>query len=141
MLREQDDLHSDSSESLDVAATESWEGIPEDTTLDREDEYVDDDRFATVTVEAVDVSKDGVRKSREDEDTDDDIPDIRTPRRDDLSAQAARSRSTSKRGSKEPFKGARKKKKKFRYESKAERKVTRLKEKSGNKAKAKARRT
>ena len=35
--------------------------------------------------------------------------------------------------------GPKKKKKKFKYESKAERKVTRYKERSGNRAKAKAR--
>ena len=125
---------------------EPWDGIGEnhEPLVDHEDEYIDEDRFTTVTVEAVDISKDGLQKAVQDEEnesetSDKDVPDGR-PRK----SMALQGRTGSEKGkrtwTKEPPSGPKKKRKqKFRYESKAERKVTRYKEKSGNKAKAKAR--
>lgn len=112
---------------------EVWGGIQEEEetpeaeeVLDREEEYVDEDRWTTVTVEAVDVSKEGLKKVGV-EDSDD--------------AEALDLVATEEKGEvKEKKKWPKKeKKKKFRYESKAERKFTRGKQKAGNKARADAR--
>jgi len=86
---------------------------------------VDEDRYTTVTVEEVDVSKEGLLKVV-DEDSDE-APDL-------VPVEKEGREDTSKK--KWPKK---EKKKKFRYESKAERKVTRGKQKAGNKARADAR--
>jgi ribosomal RNA-processing protein 17 len=108
---------------------EVWAGIQEEEpaeveVLDREEEYVDEDRWTTVTVEAVDISKEGLKKVRE-EDDEDEVPELVVEKQD---------------GKEEKNKWPKKeKKKKFRYESKAERKFTRGKQKAGNKARADAR--
>ena len=136
MLREQDGELSDSSENLQG---DQWDGIAEDTVVDHEDEYVDDDRFTTVTVEAVNVSRDGLHKVAGDDDesgasgtegADEEPPGDRRP----TGSQNGKRTWTEK-----PPNGPKKKKKKFKYESKAERNVTRYKERSGNREKAKAR--
>jgi len=108
---------------------EGWGGIEEekvvDEFLDHEEEYVDEDRYTTVTVEAVDVSKDGLLKVV-DKDSDEapDLVPVETKGKEDPPKK------------KWPKK---ERKKKFRYESKAERKFTREKQKAGNKARADAR--
>ncbi len=108
---------------------EVWGGIREEEpakteVLDREEEYVDEDRWTTVTVEAVDISKEGLKKVRE-EGHEDEVPELAVEKQD---------------GKEEKKKWPKKeKKKKFRYESKAERKFTRGKQKAGNKARADAR--
>jgi ribosomal RNA-processing protein 17 len=118
---------------------EPWGGIGDPILVDCEEEYVDEDRFTTVTVEAVDVSRDGLCKvAKEDEDSED-------PNVSGFGNTASTTKGTSKdhngksgRAKERPG-VARAKKKKFRYESKAERKITRHKEKLGNKTKAIAR--
>ena len=108
---------------------EVWGGIQEEEPvemelLDREEEYVDEDRWTTVTVEAVDISKEGLKKVRE-EDDEEEVPELVVEKQD---------------GKEEKKKWPKKeKKKKFRYESKAERKFIRGKQKAGNKARADAR--
>lgn len=101
--------------------------------LDHEEEFIDEDLYTTVTVEAVDISKDGFHKVAQEE-----------QEGDDESNKATAGRSSTRPGAKriwtkERPNGPKKKKKPFRYESKADRKVTRFKERSGNKSKAKAR--
>ena len=111
-----------------------WGGIEDEgdtavkavEVLDHEEEYVDEDRYTTVTVEAVNVSKEGLQKVADD-DSD--------PEKEVEYAKPAAKEETGKK--KWPKK---ERKKKFRYESKAERKVTRGKQKAGNKARADARR-
>jgi ribosomal RNA-processing protein 17 len=100
--------------------------VPVVEPVDHEEEYIDEDKYTTVTVEAVDISKVGFSKSRG-EDSEDES---------DKEAPALVEKEEK------PKKAWPKKapKKKFRYESKAERKVTRGKQKAGNKAKADARR-
>jgi ribosomal RNA-processing protein 17 len=112
---------------------EVWGGIQEEEetveaeeVLDREEEYVDEDRWTTVTVEAVDVSKEGLKKVGEEDSDDAEAPDL----------VALEEKGEEKEKKKWPKK---EKKKKFRYESKAERKFTRGKQKAGNKARADAR--
>ena len=113
--------------------------------LDREDEYIDEDKYTTVTVEAMDVTRDGLQKAFE--------VDGRKPTNEDGAAAGDDKGSPTEVGKPEQGKRVwtkekpkktkdqpKKKKRKFRYESKADRKVTRQKEKAGNKAKAKERR-
>lgn len=145
MIREADGLAADSSEEGDEGEEEPWDGIKDshDALVDHEDEYMDEDRFTTVTVEAVKVSKDGLQKVVQDEENDSEVSGIDRPDGEPHKTTPLQGRTGSEKGkriwTKEPPTGPRKRKKKFRYESKAERKVTRHKEKSGNKAKAKAR--
>ena len=124
---------------------EPWDGIKDNQnpSVDHEDEYMDEDRFTTVTVEAVDVSKDGLQKAVQEEEDASEAGDTNRSDRDPPEPTASQGRTGSEKGkrlwTKEPPSGLRKKRKKFRYETKAERKATRYKEKLGNKVKARAR--
>lgn len=83
--------------------------------VDLEEEYIDEDRYTTVTIEAVNVDKDGMHKpDAEDDRADDDAED-----REGKDARAAKSRGAPEKPKKEWPKKP--KKKKFRYESKIER--------------------
>lgn len=118
----------------DDSKDEAWDGISDDHSLepiDNEAEYIDEDRYTTVTVEAVDVSKEGLHKVAEDEDTVEE-GDSREPKipSDTTEVKTGANRKV----------WPKKIRKKFRYESKAERKITRGKQKAGNKVKADARR-
>ena len=142
MLKRQNRALSESSDEESSIEVDQWNGIVEDTVVDHEDEYVDEDRYTTVTVEAMDVSKDGFHKTfmHEQENqapTTTNPVERGTPNSNAKEGQNARQekRLRTKERPSEP----KKRKKKFRYESKAERKVNRYKERSGNKAKAKAR--
>ncbi|KAL8770764.1 MAG: hypothetical protein Q9209_003631 [Squamulea sp. 1 TL-2023] len=121
----------------------SSNGLEEPVKVDHEDDYLDEDKHTVVTVEAVDVSHEGLQ--RREEGSDEEGDDISRPKNTEripgrpLSGDAETGKKDQRidRGfQKQP----KKKKKKFRYESKAERKVTRMKERSGGKAKAKERR-
>ena len=144
-LIQEANVTSDLSEQDPEGGEEPWHGIKEDHEMlvDREDEYMDGDRFTTVTVEAVDVSKDGLQKAIQDDENDTeasgkDGPDGESQETESVQGETA-SEKRRRVWTKEPPSGPRKRKKKFRYENKAERKATRYKEKSGNKAKARAR--
>lgn len=117
---------------------QNWDGIAEPAPIDEEAEYVDEDRHTTVTIEAVDVTRDGLQKVIE-EDTESDEDDPESGKEATQNMDGKSEVKTKRVWTKERPGGPKKKKKKFRYESKAERKVTRHKERSGNKAKAKAR--
>lgn len=133
---------SDSAQGKD----DQWDGIAEPPTMNHEAEYVDDDRFTTVTVEAVDVSREGFHKVAEEadiEDTDGEKGGPETPkdpgsgeREDQKDASSGKRKWTKERPG-----GLKKKKKKFRYESKVERKMTRHKERSRNSKQAKERKS
>ena len=149
MMRNAGSVASDSNEGEEQedheTEEEPWDGIKDNQNppVDHEDEYMDEDRFTTVTVEAVDVSKDGLQKVlQEEEDESEAVNTVRSDR-EPPESRASQGRTRSEKGkriwTKEPPSGPRKKRKKFRYETKAERKATRYKEKSGNKAKARAR--
>ena len=145
ILREQGNVTSDASGEDNIAGGKQWEGIAEEPTVDHEHEYHDDDRFTTVTVEAVDVSKDGLHKSPQNDNVSSNAISPDGPQEDlrGLSAGEVQpgSRTKKRTWSKESPNKPKKKKKKFRYGSKAERKITRFKERSGNNTKAKARKT
>ena len=142
MLKKQSRTLSESSDEESLIELEQWDGIVEDTIVDHEDEYVDEDRYTTVTVEAVDVSRDGLHKIIMDE-QENQAPTTTGPVEGATANSDTKARQDTKQEkhlrSKDPPSGPKKKRKKFRYESKAERKVSRYKERSGNKAKAKAR--
>lgn len=113
---------------------EPWDGIAEEPLVDNEVEFSDDDRYTTVTVESVQVSRDGLHKLTQEGERDEIESDTHTVSRAPPSTDQHGKRIWTK-----DRHGGPRKKKKFRYESKAERKATRYKERLGNKSKAKAR--
>ena len=134
-----DEDHADSGSDDDERA--SWEGcedgVEEKTT--REDEYYsDDDKHTTVTVEPVDVSREGLKATSAGEGN--------GPNQHGHEPQSANEapsqRVTTAKGMERDnhHHASRSRRKKFHYESKAERKAARFKQKLGNRIKAKARR-
>lgn len=114
---------------------ETWDGFAEAPMVDNEVEFIDGDRYTTVIVESVEVARDGLHKLTQGGERDNTESDTPTAGRAPPTTDQHGKRIWTK---ERP--GGPKKKKKFRYESKAERKLTRHKERSGNKSKAKARR-
>ncbi|KAF7545293.1 hypothetical protein G7Z17_g9290 [Cylindrodendrum hubeiense] len=106
-------VEKDSDESAD-----EWDGFPDQPDLDivdHEEEYIDEDRYTTVTVESVSVSRDGLYKPEVVEKKDDDEDDKKgTEEADKEDSRPERPK---------------KKKKKFRYETKIERQLTERKRK------------
>lgn len=99
-----------------------WGGIEDDEKpelLDHEEEYVDEDRYTTVTVEAVDISKNGIQSIADEEDEPEN-PGVKP---------TAKEETTKKKWPKKE------RKQKFRYETKAERRITRGKQKAGEQIK------
>ncbi|KAF5723072.1 nucleolar 12 [Fusarium mundagurra] len=89
-----------------------WDGFPDQPDLDivdHEEEYIDEDRYTTVTVESVSVTRDGLHKPQVDDKDNEEDKKVEEPKDD----QKAKSRREPK-----------KKKKKFRYETKFERQLT-----------------
>lgn len=127
-------------------AQEEWVGFEGSAEVNREDEYVDEDLYTTVTVEAVDVSKNGlhlaesevVKENDEKQGSRSGDKQVANGNGAVLNGQTAKKQAWTKEN---PAKDkAKKKKKKFRYESKTERKASRDKQKLKNRAAAKARR-
>jgi ribosomal RNA-processing protein 17 len=125
---------------------EEWNGV-EDVTpppIDHEAEYIDEGKYTTVTVEAVDVSKEGLHKAEEQARQDPSDPESGTKVTTRATTTSASERVAQRGWTKEKPKDKpdkpKKKRKKFRYEGKAERKFTRMKEKSKNRKQAKTRR-
>ncbi|KAJ6438688.1 nucleolar protein 12 [Purpureocillium lavendulum] len=104
-------------ESGDETASDEWGGIPDKPDLDivdHEEEYVDEDRYTTVTVESVSVSRDGLSKPQLEDDEGEG---------DENEDPEGKDGEESKANGKEPSR-PKKKKKKFRYETKIERQLT-----------------
>lgn len=122
---------------------ESLNGLEEPEKVDHEDDYLDEDKHTVVTVEAVEISHEGLQARQEGSDEERDEPEATkhaevAPGRPSIgNAETGKKEQRTNHSLK---KQPKKKRKKFRYESKAERKVTRMKERSGGKAKAKERR-
>ena len=135
--------HTDSEDenAEDSEENTEWEGIEEPTELNHEAEYIDEDRYTTVTVEAMDVTREGLSKPEEGF-----VPqlgaegEIGIEESSKLEGKPAGKRIWTKEKPKDQSDHPKKKKKKFRYESKAERKFTRVKEKMKNSKQASARR-
>jgi ribosomal RNA-processing protein 17 len=111
---------------------DEWEGFAEPPAVDYEAEYIDEDKYTTVTVEDLDPSKGDEAEFKEWEE-----------KKDKANEQKGRNPTSSV-----PRKNARakgkpdksKNKKKFRYEEKADRKFTQAKSRAANGARARARR-
>ncbi|KAK2755499.1 hypothetical protein FQN54_006436 [Arachnomyces sp. PD_36] len=131
MIKSMRDSSDEESGGSEGEEEDEWEGFAEPPAVDYEAEYIDEDKYTTVTVEDLDPSKeeeeetqyDGKQTNGEDKEVKHPTPSI--PRKN--------SRPKGK-----PDKS--KSKKKFRYENKAERKFARIKTRASNGAKAKARR-
>jgi ribosomal RNA-processing protein 17 len=102
-----------------------WEGIADELpVVDHEEEYVDEDKYTTVTVEEVEVSKAGLLKPTND-DSEDEAELVVKPVEKEKAKKVWPKKS---------------RKEKFRYESKAERRASREKIKVKRKSQADARR-
>lgn len=122
----------------DEAEGEEWAGIEEPDRVDAMDEYVDEDKYTTVTIEAMDDPRD----TQADSEDQAKAAAAAKAKEDALKAGTDKKKRIWTR--EKPGNGVSKvkpKKKKFRYESKAERKVTRQKQNSKNTAAAKERRS
>ncbi|KAK4062558.1 uncharacterized protein Triagg1_9928 [Trichoderma aggressivum f. europaeum] len=133
LLRESGAIEVDSAEeqSGDEEANEGeWAGFPDRPNLDivdHEEEYIDEDRYTTVTVESVSISRDGLERPEKPKEQTEGDQEQETERADqDKSKTSA---------------WPKKKKQKFRYETKFERQLTDRRQKAKSKAKSKARRS
>ncbi|KAI0885246.1 nucleolar protein 12-domain-containing protein [Annulohypoxylon maeteangense] len=101
---------------------EEWGGFQDTLApepIDHEEEYIDEERYTTVTIESVNVSKDGLTSSRPEESSGEEDED-----------DAARRDSQHPPGSQEKTRPPKKKKPKFRYETKSERQLSQRKQKA-----------
>jgi ribosomal RNA-processing protein 17 len=127
----------------DGDTAEEWGGFQDNNPVvqqqgdlvDHEEEYIDEDRFTTVTVESVNISKDGLTSSRPDEDGESEGEDegrevVEENNSDQKIQPEQKKRRSDKDGHGTPMK---KKKQKFRYETKLERQITTIKQKAKNK--------
>ncbi|OCT46488.1 protein required for cell viability Rrp17 [Cladophialophora carrionii] len=121
---------------------EEWEGISDSDPppIDHEAEYVDEEKYTTVTVEALDVSKEGLFRAQQDSDKHDpDNAQETSTATNEGTSSGKQKRPWTKEKPKDGVK-KRKKKRNFRYEGKAERKEARAKQKSRNSRQARERR-
>ena len=121
---------SDGEESADA-----WEGIEEPPAVDYEAEYIDEDKYTTVTVEEMDASREGLLKSAHENDTDMDEETEKPVETKEAEIKTAKKRKPRSAASE----AARKKKRNFRYESKEVRRETQRKQRNVKSKKAKAR--
>ena len=138
---DEDDLESQS--GLKSQEGDSWDGLSETPKVDHEAEYVDEDRYTTVVIEAMDLSKEGLRKADEDDRGDGgvDEEDKGEDSRLSTGGKFGEKRKWTKDKPKEKVdRLKKKKKKKFRYESKGERRIARVKQSMRNSKQASARR-
>ncbi|CAK7266171.1 hypothetical protein SEPCBS119000_001890 [Sporothrix epigloea] len=114
---------------------QEWAGIEDDTPavaefVDHEEEYIDEDKYTTVTVEAVDIDRDGMHALSGRHTSDSESSEVGsddegnqdkagTKMKKHAKGDAADGKEGSKDGQKKVW--PKKKKKKFRYESKTER--------------------
>ncbi|KAI1391166.1 nucleolar protein 12-domain-containing protein [Hypoxylon trugodes] len=100
---------------------EEWGGFGDTPALepvDHEEEYIDEERYTTVTVESVNVSKDGLSSSKPEEEDASEGDEDTAAKEDPQSA-----------GGNEKSRPPKKKKPKFRYETKTERQLNQRKQK------------
>lgn len=130
-------LNQDSSEDENSDdADEEFTGFTEPPPINQEDEYIDEDKYTTVTVESVGIDRTGflnpsqpdeldIAANKSKQDAEDLIKDA-TKSGHVIQRDANGKRIWTKERPKTEW--PKKKKKKFRYESKADRKATRVKE-------------
>lgn len=129
---EDDDDSEDSEEGED-----EFKGFEEPEPINQEDEYIDEDKYTTVTIESVGISREGfsrpgdvdeeaaAAKAAAIEATEDLSKDV-TAGKHEIKRDANGKRIWTKERPRTEW--PKKKKKKFRYETKAERKVERAKQ-------------
>lgn len=128
MLREAQAADSDGDQEIQAEDFEEWNGIEEDKdkVVDYEDEYIDEDKYTTVKVEAVSVSRDGFEKIYEsDDDKDEEMKEAGKPSEGD---DAATKKKQWPKKEKKP---------KFRYELKLDRQNEARKQRAKKKARIK----
>ncbi|USP79918.1 Ribosomal RNA-processing protein 17 [Curvularia clavata] len=107
---------------------EEFTGFQEPEPINQEDEYIDEDKYTTVTMESVNISKSGFSRPGEDDEHDE---AAKKKAQEAAEAEAAgadgKKRVWTKAWPKNSDK-PKKKKKKFRYETKTERKAERIKQ-------------
>lgn len=105
---------------------EEWGGLSDtdapEAPIDLEEEYIDEEKYTTVTVEAVNVDRDGLHKPVLDEPSEEE-----SNLEQGENVQDGKEESGPPKRAKDP---AKKKKKKFRYENKFERDLTVKKQRS-----------
>jgi ribosomal RNA-processing protein 17 len=131
----------DGEEGSESGEDVAWEGFEEEAPppISKVDEYIDEDKYATVTVESVDITRDGFKTgTSEDEDARRSSGD----EGEQVKGKTDGPPTVKKKWTKEYPRSnkSKKKKKTFRYESKEERKANRMKERTKNRAQAQARR-
>jgi ribosomal RNA-processing protein 17 len=122
---------SDSGSESDGESEDEWEGFEEPIPVDHEAEYIDEDKYTTVTVEEMGTTRNDFQSNKEYSPTGDDVDHKTTSSSTEKSDKPAKPRQKAN--------SEKKRKKKFRYESKAERKVTQRKERMSNRKHAKSR--
>lgn len=127
-------MNTESDEDEDNA--QEWDGIADEPvqTVDHEAEYIDEDKYTTVTVEEVDISREGISKlgGNEEDNIEHDGESAATRVIDSIPKKSPRRKDKDSR--------PKKKKKNFRYESPADRKLNRAKVKAKNSKQARIRR-
>lgn len=124
LLRESGAVSAQLDDEAESAEEEGeWDGFPDKPDLDivdHEEEYIDEDRYTTVKVESVSVSRDGFSKPNQ---SDDEAEEEARRKREEAEKNEAEAKHNKPSWQK-------KKKKKFRYESKIERQLTERKQKA-----------
>jgi len=112
---------------------DEWEGFDEPVPVDHEAEYIDEDKYTTVTVEEMGTTRDDLQQDNKEYSLTGNTGDSKTSStsRSEKGDQPAKRRQKAA--------GEKKRKKKFRYESKEERKITQRKERMSNRRHKKAR--
>jgi ribosomal RNA-processing protein 17 len=133
------ETESESESEAGSREAERWDGISEPPNVDQRAQYVDEDRYTTVTVEAMDLSKEGLHRAEDelrkrDEDRQGGSGKV-TGKGENMNQKRKWTREKPKERQDRP-----KRKKKFRYESKGERRAARVKDKMRKSKKASARR-
>ncbi|KAM0286014.1 hypothetical protein ACHAQH_001204 [Verticillium albo-atrum] len=130
LLREAQAADSGDDQEINGEDFEEWDGIEEQKpeVVDFEDEYIDEDRFTTVKVEAIAVTRDGFEKLHDSDDSENEKNDGDG----DSEKKGAEDEKTPKARKEWP-----KKKPKFRYEQKFDRRIEERKQKAKKKAKYK----
>lgn len=123
ILREAEKAGTDGQAEGGGSDSEEWNGLDDDVPeapMDIEEEYIDEDRYTTVTVEVVSVDRDGLHKPG---------PDSGEGTDGESAAKDAKQQEDTDKGSKKK-EWPKKKKKSFRYETKFERKIAERKQKA-----------
>ncbi len=128
LLREAQKAGTSDTESENESKDDEFGGFEDEPIqpVDLEEEYIDEDRYTTVTIEAVNVDKDGMHKPDAEGDGGDGQDEDEGDREGD-DAKGGKSGKLPEKSKKEWPKKPRKKK--FRYETKIERKLTEVKRK------------